>query len=111
MKANLISKSSQWELAHDSAMVTANIDRETGEPTEKWKKRILLAEHSPIRQLTFNVLMSEIKSWVSVHITRHKIGIEHFVSTRRTDRTGINRDELRQDELVNHQISLLHCWH
>lgn len=29
--------------------------------------------------------------------------IEHFVSTRRTDRTGIDRNALRQDELVNHE--------
>ncbi len=35
-------------------------------------------------------------------MVRHKIGIEHFVSTQRTDRTGISRDELHQDSLVNH---------
>ena len=32
----------------------------------------------------------------------HKIGIEHWVSTQRTDRTGVNRDELPQGALVNH---------
>lgn len=29
--------------------------------------------------------------------------IEHFVATQRTDRTGINRDELEQGNLVNHE--------
>lgn len=29
--------------------------------------------------------------------------IEHFVATQRTDRTGINRDELEQGSLVNHE--------
>ena len=44
----------------------------------------------------------DLKSWVSVHMVRHKIGIEHWVSTQRTDRTGVNRDELQQGSLVNH---------
>ena len=35
-------------------------------------------------------------------MVRHKIGIEHWVSTQRTDRTGVNRDELPQGALVNH---------
>ena len=38
----------------------------------------------------------------SVHMVRHKIGIEHWVSTQRSDRTGINRDDLLQGALVNH---------
>ena len=41
-------------------------------------------------------------SWVSVHMVRHKIGIEHWVSTQRTDRTGVNRNELPQNSPVNH---------
>ncbi len=35
-------------------------------------------------------------------MVRHKIGIEHWVSTQRSDRTGISRDELPQGALVNH---------
>ena len=30
--------------------------------------------------------MENIPSYVSVHFTRHKIGVEHFVQTMRTDR-------------------------
>lgn len=71
-------------------------------PNSEWKRKILLAEHSPIRRLKFFWRWKDIKSWVSVHIVRHKIGIEHWVSTQRTDRTGINRDELPQGSLVNH---------
>ena len=39
-----------------------------------------------------------------MHFVRHKHGIEHWISTRRTDRTGIDRNELRQDELVTHEF-------
>ena len=32
-----------------------------------------------------------------------KLGIEHWVSTQRSDRTGIDRNKLPQDTLVNHE--------
>jgi hypothetical protein len=34
---------------------------------------------------------------------RHKIGIEHFVKSQRTDRTGIDRQVLEQGALVSHE--------
>lgn len=34
---------------------------------------------------------------------RHKIGIEHWVTTQRSDRTGVPRDKLPQDSLVSHE--------
>lgn len=71
-------------------------------PDSEWKRKILIAEHSPIRMIKFYWRWKDLKSWVSVHIVRHKIGIEHWVSTQRTDRTGINRDELPQGSFVNH---------
>jgi hypothetical protein len=74
-------------------------------PTTEWKKRILLCEHSPIREITFKHTFENIKYWISVHFTRHKHGIEHVVTTQRTDRTGIDRDEKKQSETVNHYIN------
>lgn len=74
-------------------------------PTNEWKKRILAAEHSPIRTLMFTIKM-EIPYWVSVHYVRHKYGVEHFVRSQRTDRTGENRDEKRQDEVVTHIMDI-----
>jgi hypothetical protein len=67
---------------------------------------MLLCEHSPIRELTFDFKWRELKYWVSVHFIRHKIGIEHYVRSQRTDRTGIDRNELSQDSLVEHRISV-----
>lgn len=37
---------------------------------------------------------------------RHHIGVNHYVQTQRTDRTGINRDELPQGEIVSHIMSI-----
>ena len=86
-----------WREVADAARTTIRQDEGTKEPSSRWKKRILLAEHSPIRKLTFNWKWLDLPYWVSVHFVRHKFGIEHFVSTQRTDRTGVVRDESRQD--------------
>lgn len=72
-------------------------------PSTKWKKQILLAEHSPIRKIKFSWKWKDLKNWVSVHFVRHWLGIVHFVSTQRTDRTGVNRDDLPQSALVSHE--------
>ena len=36
-------------------------------------------------------------------MVRHKIGIEHFVKTQRSDRTGVDRAQLPQGAPVNHE--------
>ncbi len=90
-----------WQDIKDAAMNT--IGKTTGKyPDAQWKRRLILSEHSPIRRMKFYWRWRDLKSWVSVHMVRHKIGIEHWVSTQRSDRTGINRDELPQGALVSH---------
>jgi hypothetical protein len=53
---------------------------------------LLKAEHSPIRCLTYFVRMYSIPSFVSVHLVRHNIGVEHFVQSMRDDRGGSNEE-------------------
>ena len=74
-------------------------------PDAKWKHDLILAEHSPIRKLSFSWRWVDLPYWVSVHFVRHKFGIDHFVKTQRTDRTGIDRGELPQGSLVNHECT------
>ena len=93
----------KWRDVADAARTTIRMPEGTKEPSSAWKRRILLAEHSPIRQMVFKWKWSNLKYWVSVHFVRHKFGIEHFVSTQRTDRTGVDRDSLPQDSLVEHE--------
>lgn len=92
----------EWRDVKRAARATVHRNGAGQYPDDGWKKSILLAEHSPIRQIRFKWCWSGLKYWISVHFVRHKIGIEHWVSTQRTDRTGINRDELRQDAPVEH---------
>ena len=92
-----------WQDVKDSTMNT--IGKTTGAyPSSEWKRKLLLSEHSPIRRIKFYWRWKGIKYFVSVHFTRHKIGVEHWISTQRSDRTGINRDNLPQDAEVNHCV-------
>jgi len=92
-----------WRNVADAARTTIRMPEGTKEPSPKWKKTILLAEHSPIRKLVFSWKWINLPYWVSVHFVRHKFGIEHFVSTQRTDRTGTDRTGARQDAPVEHE--------
>lgn len=70
------------------------------EPSNSFKRKILLAEHSPIRLLEYDFTWEDIQQWVTTHIVRHHIGCEKFVHSQRVDRNpelaGMNRDELPQ---------------
>ena len=56
--------------------------------------RLYAMEHSPIRTQLFAVEMVGIPTFVSVHLTRHKIGVEHWVQTNREDRLKKSDDSL-----------------
>ena len=100
----ITSHNNMWQQIKDCTMTTIN--KRTGKmPDSKWKIDLLISEHSPIRRLVINWKWSAIKYWVSVHFTRHKYGIEHWVGTQRSDRTGISRDELTQDTEVPHEFT------
>ena len=101
MKIDIFKHDDNWQDVKDSTMNT--IGKTTGTyPTSEWKRALIMAEHSPIRRLKFYWRWKDLMYWISTHFVRHKIGIEHFVSTQRTDRTGENRNEKLQSALVNH---------
>lgn len=70
------------ELARKACQFTLHSQLPTKIPMDKLYK----SEHSPIRTQLFWIEMMGIPSFVSVHLTRHKLGVEHFVQTQRDDR-------------------------
>lgn len=102
MKVKLLSTSDNWLDVKNAALTTIGKNSDNI-PSSDWKRRLLLSEHSPIRKFRISWKWIDLMYWVSVHIVRHKIGIEHWIKTQRSDRTGINRSESKQDELVNHE--------
>ena len=59
------------------------------EPSDSFKKKVLLAEHSPIRLLEYDFTIEDVRQWVTVHLVRHHEGCEKFVHSQRQD---INAD-------------------
>lgn len=104
MKVNLLKILGTWRDVANSANTTINKEEGIKEPSSSWIRRMLLCEHSPIRQIQVKWKWKELPYWVSVHFVRHKIGCEHWVRTSRTDRTGINRIDLSQGSLVEHEM-------
>lgn len=111
MAINTLKIRGSWREVADAARTTVSMKPGKKDPSSRWKKNMLLAEHSPIRQLMVKWKWS-IKSWISVHFVRHKIGIEHYVSTQRDDRvasTGTDerrdsrRDDKSQSAIVTHE--------
>ena len=89
-----------WQDIKNETMTT--IGKDKGKyPDSEWKRKLLISEHSPIRIGKIRVKIYDIPYWVVGHLVRHHIGIEKFVSTQRTDRTGIDRAKLPQDNLVD----------
>jgi len=96
-----------WKRALNAARRTVGKEAIDKEPSDSWKKRMLLAEHSPIRLVEYEWSWAEIPQWVTVHFVRHHIGCEKFVHTQRTDRTGsiVPRNEHLQGELNEMDMS------
>lgn len=90
-----------WPKVKRAARTTISRDGSGKYPDASWKKTILLAEHSPIRRIRFSWKWINLKTWVSVHFVRHWLGISHWVTTQRPDRTGKERGS--QDALVGHE--------
>ena len=90
---------SDWTDVKNKCRNTVNKDHTDSKPNSEFKTKLLISEHSPIRLIKVNWMWRGIKSWISVHWSRHKW--ECWISTQRTDRTGIDRDLEPQGALVN----------
>lgn len=85
-----------WKKIKSACMTTISKDAGDKEPSDTWKRKLLLCEHSPIRRGTVSWKWPEIPYAISTHFARHHEGCEKFVATERTDRTGVPREERSQ---------------
>lgn len=90
-----------WTRIKNHCRTADNKKFTNNEASSKFKKNLLISEHSPIRLLEFDWSWNSIYYWLSTEWSRHKF--EKFISTQRDDRfpTDIPRGEKRQDSLVN----------
>lgn len=88
-----------WVNVKNKCRTTVNKEYTETDPSSSFKIRLLIAEHSPIRLLNIDWSWNGIKYWVSTEWSRHKF--EKYISTQRTDRVGVNRDDKPQSSEVN----------
>ena len=68
--------------------------------------KLYMSEHSPIRAMMFWVELTGIPTFVSVHLVRHKVGVEHFVQSNRDDRGGGGDGVVNRLTPVNHGMMI-----
>lgn len=102
-----ITKITSWIDVLNAARFTQRKKPLYKEPSIEFKKKIIRAEHSPLRCLMFNIDFYDIPNYVSVHLVRH-IHAQPFVSTSRPDIDGkqIPREEQKKIDPVNMRLFL-----
>lgn len=98
MKTKIIKVKGDWNEVLNDCRSSVGKSALTKEPSTDFKKRILIAEHSPIREISIKWIWDGIKSWIATHFVRniwYKV-----VKTQRDDRTGEDRDSLPQSAPV-----------
>ena len=99
MLTDILKIKGSWQDVVDDARSTVGKPPLGHEPSENFKRSILIAEHSPIRNISVRWKWTDIPSWVATHWVRHiwyKV-----VKSQRSDRTGIPREKLPQDAPVD----------
>ena len=99
MKTEILKIKGDWQEVVDDCRSTVGKPPLGHEPSEKFKRDILIAEHSPIRDISIKWIWRGIWSYIATHWSRHKW--ECFIKSQRSDRTGVRRNKLPQDAPVD----------
>lgn len=99
MKPEFIEVRGSWRDVLSDCRSTVGKPPLDKEPSEEFKRAILMAEHSPIRNIVIRWKWHNMPSWEATHWSRHKF--ECYITTQRSDRTSIPRDKLPQDAPVD----------
>ena len=102
MLTNITRINADWIDVKNECRNTVNKGLSNKDAISEFKWKLLISEHSPIRLIDVKWRWEGIKSWISVHFARHWLGWDKWISTQRDDRTGVDRNESRQDTPVNY---------
>lgn len=99
MKTEILKIKGSWEDVVNDARNTVSKGELGHDPSSNFKKRILIAEHGPIRSISVRFRWSDIKYWVAMHWKTHTWMSN--VNTQRNDRQdNYDRNAARQDSPV-----------
>lgn len=101
-KFNFVPNEEVWIRTKNHCRTTDNKGFTEKRPTEQFKRKLLMSEHSPIRLLEFDWSWNKIPYWLSTEFSRHRW--EKFISSQRDDRLidDTPRAEKPQGALVNY---------
>lgn len=105
-----IKRITPWSIALDDARWTQGKKELNKEPSDKFKENLIISQHSPLRDVLYQLRMYDIPYFVAVHLRTHDKFNNHcdnnYIGSQRPSVTGIPRNEKPQDALVNHKITL-----
>jgi hypothetical protein len=79
---------------------TYDINTVYKEPSKKLFLKLLLSEHSPIREVQYLINFKKIPYYVHVHLVRHHVGVQPMVESQRLLGDTV-REKLPQDNEVD----------
>lgn len=100
MKTIILKIKGDWQEVVDDCRATVKKSPLGKEPSTEFKKRILISEHSPIRDIIVKFRWDGIKYWVAMHWKTHHW--ESRVDSQRNDRQSrYDREKAPQDAPVD----------
>ena len=99
MQVRIVDIRGTWRDVADAARVTVGMEEGTNQPPSEYRRKMLLCEHSPIREITVTAEWEDIPYWVAMHLVRHHQGCQPYVLSQRDDRQiGGQTHEIRKDK-------------
>ena len=99
MKTKILKIKGDWEEVVNDCRATVNKPPLGKDPSTVFKRKILIAEHSPIRDIEVKFRWENIKYWVAMHWKTHHW--ESRVNSQRNDRqSAYDREDAPQSALV-----------
>lgn len=99
MKVNVIQET-PWSRALNAARRTIGKPPLNKEPSNNWRKMVIMAEHSPIKLVEYLISFKDLRQWVGVHLLRHEHMLP-FIHSQRVDR----REDI--DSLTERVMSII----
>lgn len=100
MKTKILKIKGDWEEVVNDCRATVKKSPLGHEPSRAFRKKILIAEHSPIRDIIVKFMWPDIPYWVAMHWKTHRW--ESRVDSQRNDRQSrYDREEAPQKAPVD----------
>lgn len=99
MKTKILRIKGTWSDVLDDCRASMGKSETGKEPSNEWKQAMVIAEHSPIRNITVRFRWDSMKYWIAMHFKTH---IWYAVATtQRNDRQeSYDRNKATQDAPV-----------